>query len=87
MIGLQIKFIYKTIASKTLTLITSKLGTKTAGVGVTSIVETWYDMLLEASFKVIAHLSFYSFGNLSQVKIRLLPLKDQNVVLLIARKE
>ena len=82
------KLIYQMTASKALAPITSKLGANTAGVGVCfNSRETWHDMLLEAGFKVIVHIPFYSFGNLSQVKTRLLHLKDQNVGLLIAKKE
>ncbi|WP_295895593.1 trans-aconitate 2-methyltransferase [uncultured Vibrio sp.] len=86
--NLPSSLIYESTASKMLAPITRKLGANTAGVGVCfNSRGTWHDMLIEAGFKVILHVPFYTFGNLSTLKTKLLHLKQQNVGLLIGKKE
>ncbi|WP_047042204.1 class I SAM-dependent methyltransferase [Vibrio mexicanus] len=86
--NLPSSLIYQSTSSKILAPITSKMGANTAGVGVCfNSRSAWHDMLIEAGFKTILHVPFYAFGNLSVFKSRLLHLKQQNVGLLIGRKD
>lgn len=80
--------IYQSTASKSLAPITSKMGANTAGVGVCfNSRSRWHDMILEAGFVAVLHVPFYAFGNLSKLKRQLLHIKQQNVGLLIGKKD
>lgn len=80
--------IYQSTASKSLAPITKKMGANTAGIGVCfNSRSRWHDMILDAGFVSVLHVPFYEFGNLSKLKKQLLHIKQQNVGLLIGKKD
>lgn len=85
--NLPSSLIYQSTSSKLLAPITSRMGANTAGIGVCfNSRGVWHDMLLEAGFNTVLHVPFYAFGTLGVFKSRLLHLKQQNVGLLIGKK-